>query len=170
MRQYTDVHEQSGGLVTFSRDGRLVAAAAAYRLLVREVDTLQIVQIYSCTSVYCSMLMSWSSAIAGYSQRRSFARLECGHCVVARDDTSARGRGVRDCELHDQARRWWSTLSTSLFSDREARTARMSDGGVVGSDGGVVQCVTEVSLGAALLVALPTEVQGRIRRGPCGGH
>lgn len=49
--QFSSPHQQSAGLVVFSPDGRLVASAAAYRLVVREVATLEIVQIFSCADV-----------------------------------------------------------------------------------------------------------------------
>ena len=54
--QYSEPHSQSGGLVRFSPDGRWVASAANYRLVVREVDTLQIAQLYSgcqCEQEHC---------------------------------------------------------------------------------------------------------------------
>ena len=49
--QFSSPHQQSAGLVVFSPDGRLVASAAAYRLVVCEVATLEIVQIFSCADV-----------------------------------------------------------------------------------------------------------------------
>ena len=40
---FSSPHQQTGGLVHFSPDGRLVACAAAYRLVVRDVETLEVV-------------------------------------------------------------------------------------------------------------------------------
>jgi len=45
---YSETHEHSGGHVQFSPDGKLLATAAVYRLVIRDVDTLQIVQIFAC--------------------------------------------------------------------------------------------------------------------------
>lgn len=45
---YSETQEHSGGHVHFSPDGKLLATAAMYRLMLRDVDTLQIVQIFSC--------------------------------------------------------------------------------------------------------------------------
>ena len=44
---YSEPHLQTGGLVRFSPCGSYVASAAGYRLILRDVDTLQIVQLYS---------------------------------------------------------------------------------------------------------------------------
>ena len=48
---FSSPHQQTGGLVHFSPDGKLVACAAAYRLVVRDVETLEIVHIFSCKDV-----------------------------------------------------------------------------------------------------------------------
>lgn len=45
--QFSEALEQSGHAY-FSPDGRLVATAAGYRLLIRDADTLQIAQLFSC--------------------------------------------------------------------------------------------------------------------------
>ena len=42
--QYSEPHKQTAELVKFSPDGKLIACAVAYRLLIRDTDTLQIVQ------------------------------------------------------------------------------------------------------------------------------
>ncbi|EOD40382.1 hypothetical protein EMIHUDRAFT_69733 [Emiliania huxleyi CCMP1516] len=44
--RFSDSHE--GGHVLFSPDGRLVAAAAMYRLVVRDARTLEIVHVFAC--------------------------------------------------------------------------------------------------------------------------
>ena len=41
-------HKNFANVVRFSPDGKYLAAAAGYRLILRDVDTLQIVQLYSC--------------------------------------------------------------------------------------------------------------------------
>jgi WD40 repeat protein len=46
--QYSEPHLQTEGLVKFSPCGSYIASAAGYRLILRDVDTLQIVQLYSC--------------------------------------------------------------------------------------------------------------------------
>lgn len=46
--QYSECHSQSAGLVKFSPNGKLIASAAAYRVIIRDVDSLQICQLYSC--------------------------------------------------------------------------------------------------------------------------
>eukprot|EP00966_Prymnesium_polylepis_P166499 3849078-Prymnesium_polylepis.1 len=43
--QYSEPHKQAAGLVRFSPNGKYVACAVAYRLLIRDTDTLQIVQV-----------------------------------------------------------------------------------------------------------------------------
>jgi WD40 repeat protein len=48
---FSSPHQQTGGLVHFSPDGKLIACAAAYRLVVRDVETLEIVHIFSCKDV-----------------------------------------------------------------------------------------------------------------------
>ena len=45
---YSEPHTQSSGLVRFSPTGTHVASVAGYRLILRDVDTLQIVQLYAC--------------------------------------------------------------------------------------------------------------------------
>lgn len=45
---YSETQEHTGGHVHFSPDGKLLATAAMYRLVLRDVDTLRIVQIFSC--------------------------------------------------------------------------------------------------------------------------
>ena len=41
-------YSYSGPRPAYSPDGRYIASAEEYRLVVRDVDTLQIVQLYSC--------------------------------------------------------------------------------------------------------------------------
>jgi WD40 repeat protein len=45
---YSSPHTQTNGLVHFSPDGLYVACAAAYRLIIRDVSTLDILHIFSC--------------------------------------------------------------------------------------------------------------------------
>ena len=56
--QYSEPHTQTDGHVCFSPDGRYLASAAGYRLILRDVDTLQIVQLYSCVDAIESI--DWS--------------------------------------------------------------------------------------------------------------
>jgi len=60
--QYSDPHSQTGGLVRFSPDGLLVASAAGYRLVIRDVETLQITQLYSCVDTIEQLAWSHDSA------------------------------------------------------------------------------------------------------------
>ena len=48
-----DIGDRGGAVLkcSFSPDGKLVACAAAYRLVVRDVETLEIVHIFSCKDV-----------------------------------------------------------------------------------------------------------------------
>ena len=59
--QYSECHSQSGGHVRFSPDGRLIATAAGYRLVIRDVDTLQIVQLYGCVDAIEDVEWSFDS-------------------------------------------------------------------------------------------------------------
>lgn len=43
--RYSAPHKLSASLVAIAPNGRLVASAVAYRLIVRDIDTLQIVQV-----------------------------------------------------------------------------------------------------------------------------
>ena len=45
---YSEVHDASSGVLRASPDGKLLAGAEAYRIIIRDLDTLQTVQIYSC--------------------------------------------------------------------------------------------------------------------------
>lgn len=45
---FSATHEHTSSLVRFSPDGRLIASATMYRLVVRDVDSLQILHIFSC--------------------------------------------------------------------------------------------------------------------------
>lgn len=46
---FSEAYRTSTGIPPkFSPDGRFIAAVVEYRLIIREVDTLRVVQLYSC--------------------------------------------------------------------------------------------------------------------------
>ncbi|EFJ50847.1 hypothetical protein VOLCADRAFT_73435 [Volvox carteri f. nagariensis] len=45
---FSDAYRYSGPVPAFSPDGRFVASVAEYRLIIREVETMRVVQLYSC--------------------------------------------------------------------------------------------------------------------------
>lgn len=45
---FSETYRHSGPAPIFSPNGRYVAAAMEYRLVVRDIDSLQVVQLYSC--------------------------------------------------------------------------------------------------------------------------
>ncbi|KAG5462395.1 MAG: hypothetical protein BJ554DRAFT_5286 [Olpidium bornovanus] len=56
---FTDVYKQSSGLCAFSPDGRHIATAVLYRLVVRDAETLQIVHLFTCTDLV--QAVDWSA-------------------------------------------------------------------------------------------------------------
>lgn len=44
----SEAYRYSGSIPAYSPDGRYLATAEDYKLVVRDVDTLQVVQLYSC--------------------------------------------------------------------------------------------------------------------------
>lgn len=45
---FSESFRSSGPHPAFSPDGRFVATVVEYRLIIREVETLRVVQLYSC--------------------------------------------------------------------------------------------------------------------------
>ena len=45
---YSEAYRYSGSLPAYSPDGKYLATAEDFKLVVRDVDTLQVVQLYSC--------------------------------------------------------------------------------------------------------------------------
>lgn len=56
---FSELFKQSSSLCKFSPDGRYLASCMSYKLIVRDVDTLQILSLYTCVDVV--QHMSWSS-------------------------------------------------------------------------------------------------------------
>lgn len=45
---FSDAYRCSGPAPVFSPDGRFIASVAEYRLILREVESMRVVQLYSC--------------------------------------------------------------------------------------------------------------------------
>jgi len=105
--QYSECHSQSGGHVCFSPNGRFIATAAGYRLIVRDVDTLQIVQLYgccdaiegiewSCDSAYvlCSIPKRGAAQVWSVSNKEWHCKIDEGPVGLAHARFSPDGRHV----------------------------------------------------------------------------
>lgn len=105
--QYSECHSQSGGHVRFSPDGRFIATAAGYRLIVRDVDTLQIVQLYGCIDaieditwscdseyVLCSIQKRGSAQVWSVSNKEWHCKIDEGPVGLAHARFSPDGRHV----------------------------------------------------------------------------
>jgi hypothetical protein len=51
MADFTEIYKQSGSLCYFSPNGEYIATAVQQRLVIRETNSLQIVQLYNCQDV-----------------------------------------------------------------------------------------------------------------------
>ncbi|GIL47177.1 hypothetical protein Vafri_4066 [Volvox africanus] len=58
---FSDAYRCSGPPPAFSPDGRFIASVAEYRLIIREVETMRVVQLYSCLDRVDSIEWSASS-------------------------------------------------------------------------------------------------------------
>ncbi|KAI0238144.1 WD repeat-containing protein WRAP73 [Lamellibrachia satsuma] len=56
---FSELFKQSGHLCRFSPDGKYLANAVQYRLIIREVNTLQILQLYTCLDAI--QYIEWSA-------------------------------------------------------------------------------------------------------------
>ena len=105
--QYSEPHSQTGGLVRFSPCGRLLAGATNYRLIVRDVDTLQIVQLYSCMDaiedlewscdseyVLCSFRKRGAAQVWSMSDKEWHCKIDEGPVGLAHARFSPDGRHV----------------------------------------------------------------------------
>ena len=48
MADFTEIYKQSNSLCKFSPNGEYIATAVQQRLVIRQTDTLQILQLYTC--------------------------------------------------------------------------------------------------------------------------
>lgn len=105
--QYSECHSQSGGHVLFSPNGRFIAASAGYRLMIREVDTLQIIQLYGCIDaiegiewssdsqyVLCSMLKRGVAQVWSVSAKEWHCKIDEGPVGLSHARFSPDGRHV----------------------------------------------------------------------------
>jgi WD40 repeat protein len=58
MADFTEVFKQTQGLVSFSPNGEYLATAVQQRLVIRESQSLQILQLFNCTDLI--QHVSWS--------------------------------------------------------------------------------------------------------------
>ena len=137
MYHYSEPHKQAAGLVHFSPDGKLVACAVAYRLLIRDADTLQIVQLYSCVDAIDGVEWSRDSAYVlctiakrGVAQVWSVSNAEW-HCKVdegpvglAHARWSPDGRHVLAAADFNLRITIWSLLDRSVYYIRYPKFAR----------------------------------------------
>jgi WD40 repeat protein len=57
--EFSDIYQQSGGCVTFAPDGKHVAYRVEHRVIVRDVETMSVVQLKACVDKIATIL--WSS-------------------------------------------------------------------------------------------------------------
>uniref|UniRef100_A0A7S3AL99 Anaphase-promoting complex subunit 4 WD40 domain-containing protein n=1 Tax=Haptolina ericina TaxID=156174 RepID=A0A7S3AL99_9EUKA len=133
--QYSEPH--SGSHVQFSPDGRLLASAVAYRLLLRDALTLQIVQLYSCVDAIDGLEWSHDSAFVlciiskrGVAQVWSVSDAEW-HCKIdegpvglAHARWSPDGRHVLAAADFNLRITIWSLLDRSVYYIRYPKFSR----------------------------------------------
>lgn len=125
---YSDPHLQTAGLVKFSPCGAYVAHAAGFKLLLREVDTLQIVQLYccideiegiewSCDSEYvlCSIQKRGTAQVWSLSNREWHCKIDEGPVGLAHARFSPDGRHVLATADFRLRITIWSLCDRSVF-------------------------------------------------------
>jgi WD40 repeat protein len=125
---YSEPHLQTGGLVQFSPCGSYVASAAGYRLILRDVDTLQIVQLYSCIDeieglewscdseyVLCSIQKRGTAQVWSLSNKEWHCKIDEGPVGLAHAQFSPDGRHVLATADFRLRITIWSLCDRSVF-------------------------------------------------------
>ena len=137
MVQYSEPHSQSAGLVRFSPSGRHLASAAGYRLILRDVDTLQIVQLYSCIDkieeiewscdseyVLCSIPKRGAAQVWSLSNKEWHCKIDEGPVGLAHARFSPNGRHVLATADFRLRITIWSLCDRSVFYIRYPKHVR----------------------------------------------
>ena len=135
--QYSEPHSQSGNLVRFSPSGRYVASAAGYRLILRDVDTLQILQLYSCIDeieglewscdseyVLCSIQKRGAAQVWSLSNKEWHCKIDEGPVGLAHARFSPDGRHVLATADFRLRITIWSLCDRSVFYIRFPKHVR----------------------------------------------
>ena len=125
---YSEPHLQTGSLVKFSPCGSYIASAAGYRLIVRDVDTLQIVQLYSCIDeieglewscdseyVLCSIQKRGAAQVWSVSNNEWHCKIDEGPVGLAHARWSPDGRHVLATADFRLRITIWSLCDRSVF-------------------------------------------------------
>ena len=136
---YSEPHSQSSSLVRFSPNGRFVASAAGYRLILRDVDTLQIVQLYSCIDkieglewscdseyVLCSIQKRGAAQVWSLSNKEWHCKIDEGPVGLAHACFSPDGRHVLATADFRLRITIWSLCDRSVFYIRFPKHVRAS--------------------------------------------
>ena len=126
--QYSEPHSQTSSLVRFSPDGRFVASAVGYRLILRDVDTLQIVQLYSCIDkiegiewscdseyVLCSICKRGAAQVWSVTNKEWHCKIDKGPVGLAHACFSPDGRHVLATADFRLRITIWSLCDRSVF-------------------------------------------------------
>ena len=125
---YSEPHLHTGSLVKFSPCGSYIASAASYRLIVRDVDTLQIVQLYSCTDeieglewscdseyVLCSIQKRGAAQVWSVTNNEWHCKIDEGPVGLAHARWSPDGRHVLATADFRLRITIWSLCDRSVF-------------------------------------------------------
>ena len=126
--QYSEPHSQTGKLVKFSPCGNYIASVAGYRLILRDVDTLQIVQLYSCIDaieglewscdseyVLCSIPKRGAAQVWSVSNKEWHCKIDEGPVGLAHARWSPDGRHVLATADFRLRITIWSLCDRSVF-------------------------------------------------------
>jgi hypothetical protein len=134
---YSEPHSQSSSLVRFAPNGRYLASAAGYRLIIRDVDTLQIVQLYSCIDaieglewscdseyVLCAIQKRGAAQVWSLSNKEWHCKIDEGPVGLAHARWSPDGRHVLATADFRLRITIWSLCDRSVFYIRFPKHVR----------------------------------------------
>lgn len=125
--QFSEAYKQSGGLLCISPSGRLVAVVLQFRLLIRDVETLQTVQVFShedeishvewsCDSLYvlCVLPRRGLCHVWAVDNAEWYCKIDEGPLGVAHARWAPDGRHVLTSSDHAMRLTVWSLLDRSV--------------------------------------------------------
>lgn len=125
--QFSEAYGQSGGLLSISPSGRLVAVAAQHRLLVRDVETQQVVQAFShdgevghaewsCDSLYVLAVLRGRGLchVWAVNDAEWYCKVDEGPLGLAHARWAPDGRHVLTSSCHGVRLTVWSLLDRSV--------------------------------------------------------